>query len=408
MPTAENAQAQSVRREKLPQLDALRGICALMVALNHAEFQSPFRSLSLIRNGALFVDFFFVLSGFIIAYNYQNLSTVPQLGRFMGLRLARVYPLHFVMLIGFLLYECFQWAVATGMHLTLSTPPFSESDSHGFILNLLLLNGVGLRPLSFNVPAWSISTEFWTYLLFGLTTITFAGRTRLQGYVFSAIALAALTILLFVNPEPSLTHDFRFFFPRCVFSFFMGAVLCLVLPARRPLPASELKTAATSSTAGTSWQIVALVMAVIAVSVPGRGSRSAEALEFAAPFVFTFVIAVFARFPDTSVVRWLTRPALVWLGTVSYSIYMVHMLVLLPFEATLRMGFHLPKTSSGIMIHPALGALVSVVYVACVLLLASITYRFVEAPGRDWGRELLTRRRHAARVRTATSGYMKE
>lgn len=404
---------QSVRREKLPQLDVLRGICAVMVALHHAEFRSPLRELNVVLNGALFVDFFFVLSGFIIAYNYENLASLPQLGRFMGLRFARVYPLHVVMLFVFLLYECLQWLIVRMLHIPLSTAPFGDNDAVAFVLNLTLLNGVGLRELSFNVPSWSISAEFWTYLLFGLTVTSVSsltsskeGRGKLHAWLFGGLALASLAVLTLVNPTPNLQHAEHFALPRCIFSFFLGALLCSLMPARPP--AVEGAQPAVRSRLGGALQLAAMALALIAVSLPTPGHNGGP-IELAAPFAFLLVIGVFARFPNTGVVSALTNGPCIWLGTVSYSIYMVHMIVLLPFEAFLRIVLHAPKTEQyGIEIDPLLGTGLSVVYVACVLVLASFTYRFIEAPGREWGRELLRSRRDRPRVQSAAPEYIKE
>jgi peptidoglycan/LPS O-acetylase OafA/YrhL len=59
-------------KPRLPALDAWRGMCALLVALFHLNVLSHFYTLSLIRNASLCVDFFFVLSGFIMRYVYQE------------------------------------------------------------------------------------------------------------------------------------------------------------------------------------------------------------------------------------------------------------------------------------------------------------------------------------------------
>jgi peptidoglycan/LPS O-acetylase OafA/YrhL len=381
-------------REKMPQLDALRGICALMVALHHIEFQWPCRMTGLMRHGALFVDFFFVLSGFIIAYNYKRIATGAELGRFMWLRFMRVYPLHVLMLLVFLAYETAQWLVVQRQHLALGSAPFSDNDSAGFLLNLTLLNGVGLRGLSFNIPAWSISTEFWTYLLFGSIVLACAGREQLRNWLFAAIALAAFAVLCLGNPEPSLTYDYRFFLPRCVLGFFLGALLLSWLDLRG-------KPTRLHGMSATLAQVMSLSVAVAIVVAAWPAARE---LELAAPFAFVFVVGAFARFPETPLARFLVRRPLVWIGRVSYSIYMVHMIVLLAIEAFLRYGLRRHTEPLGIAISPAFGLALVPVYLACVLGAAALTYRFVEAPARAFGRELLQARRLARVTRKLESG----
>src|SRR5882757_7822109 len=87
-------------------LDGWRGVCACLVVLFHFHGHSPVYSSALVRNSYLFVDFFFVLSGFVIAWNYATkLDTWPGVKRFLILRLGRVYPLHLFMLLCFVAYE---------------------------------------------------------------------------------------------------------------------------------------------------------------------------------------------------------------------------------------------------------------------------------------------------------------
>src|SRR5438445_11061004 len=87
-------------------LDSWRGIAACMVALGHLDLLSPYshvHGVPFLSNSWLFVDFFFVLSGFVIAANYQQrLLDGFGVGRFLLLRLGRLYPLHFAVLTLFI------------------------------------------------------------------------------------------------------------------------------------------------------------------------------------------------------------------------------------------------------------------------------------------------------------------
>jgi len=76
--------------------DSWRGICALMVALFHFPTRSMFSQSAFVGGAYLFVDFFFVLPGFVIASSYgSRLSKPDELARFALVRLGRIYPLHF-------------------------------------------------------------------------------------------------------------------------------------------------------------------------------------------------------------------------------------------------------------------------------------------------------------------------
>jgi len=154
------------------QLTGIRLIAAVWVLLYHS--QGPLDTIGLmsipilpdfIRIGRLGVDLFFALSGFILAHTYLN-SLGEQLKakksiRFWWLRLARIYPVHLVMLFvaGFAIVA---QSIVTGEELNRSwlTP-------WDFIKNLLLIQEWGGDPQrGWNFVAWSLSMEWLAYLLF--------------------------------------------------------------------------------------------------------------------------------------------------------------------------------------------------------------------------------------------------
>jgi peptidoglycan/LPS O-acetylase OafA/YrhL len=369
---------------KLPQLDVLRGACALLVVFYHVPFRHPGFEWGGFRNGSLFVDFFFVLSGFIMFHNYRSLPAWSDVRRFMGLRFFRVYPLHLVMIAVFGAYETLQYALVQLYHLSTNTPPFSENNWSALLLNLTLLNGVGIAPLSFNVPSWSISVEFWTYAMFGVSVFALGARRAALLAVFLGIALGSLALLA-TRPVPGLTLHAELFLPRCMFGFFLGAALRMSFT--RPL---GVETA--NSPLGNIAQWVSLVLAVGLVSVVSHDSRW---LELFTPFAFALMIACFVAWPNTGLIRFANSRPLLWLGKVSYSIYMVHMIVLLVIGAVLRVVLHAPLEGEVIRVDEGFGSVALLVSVASVLVVAAITHRFVEEPGRRFGRALLGGRRAA-------------
>jgi len=92
--------------QRFEVLDSLRGVCATMVVLYHLRTPGFIANSPLVFRSSRFVDFFFVLSGFVIAASYgDRLSRGFSIRKFMALRLGRVYPLHIFMLAVFLLFE---------------------------------------------------------------------------------------------------------------------------------------------------------------------------------------------------------------------------------------------------------------------------------------------------------------
>src|SRR5690349_1149576 len=94
-------------KPRFASLDCLRGLFASMVVFHHMVdyTSSPVVHNNFFRYSNLFVDFFFVLSGFVISYSYSSFPTRESLQRFYKKRLLRLYPLHFFLLLVFVLFE---------------------------------------------------------------------------------------------------------------------------------------------------------------------------------------------------------------------------------------------------------------------------------------------------------------
>src|SRR6266851_1584941 len=144
-------------QQRFLALDSLRGICAVLVVIYHFHGDAWVKTIPFVQNAFLFVDFFFVLSGFVIASSYgDRLASGFPVSRFMFLRLGRLYPLHAAVLIAFI-------AIATGKHF--ADPKYSLSEF--WISALLLQTWIPYTPGEmnhWNPPSWSISAEIWIYL----------------------------------------------------------------------------------------------------------------------------------------------------------------------------------------------------------------------------------------------------
>jgi peptidoglycan/LPS O-acetylase OafA/YrhL len=343
-------------------LDSWRGIAACMVALMHVSAYSHIEQLALIRNAYLFVDFFFVLSGFVVASTYQErIAGGFGVGRFMLLRLGRLYPLHLAVLAAFWAYD------------------FPAADRAGTALShLLLVHSLGeVQPTLWNVPSWSISTELFAYLAFALAVS--ATRGKIERLL--AVTLVALPIVIYViNGDMSATH--RVGLVRCLYGFAAGAVAWHVF--------RRFQDRVPSGTAAEAWAVAAVL-----VFVMGFGR---DPLSIAAPAVFAATVLVFAR-QGGAVSRILTRRPFLFLGTVSYSIYMTHY-----FIARRSVEFVAFAKGQGIALFDSLGAdrwtgdVALLIYLGIVIIVSAVTYTFVEAPGRDWVRGLAQRRPRPARA----------
>lgn len=361
-------------------LDSWRGLAALMVAAYHFEANSHLYHISFFRNAFLFVDFFFVLSGFVIAHAYASeIGTARQGAAFMVRRFGRVYPLHFVVLAAFVAVEGLKLILSQGFGINTATPAFDPAGYTPLATlpgHIALTTSLGLHDtLTWNGPDWSISAEFWTYLVFALIVLA-TGRWR--AIAMAAIgAIAALWLVTHARHGIDATYDHGFV--RCVYGFMAGQVL---YAARRHWHGLALPAAS-------AVEFAALILVIAFVTIADR-----SALSYAAPFVFAAATFVFS-YEQGAISRLLLRPAFQHLGETSYSIYMVHAFVWF----VLGMAISVIGRASGVdpwqivwgdgmsrrvLMFPSDGLLdlILLLYLALVLALAALTRRFVEDPGR--------------------------
>lgn len=356
-------------------LEGLRGIAALIVALYHLRIGAE--HVSLIRNGYLFVDLFFVLSGFIMCAAYgQRLGSAEDLRVFLIRRIGRLFPLLIFSTIAFVLAAnaivlAKRILLEQGHAQMLSNPGMLEwliPSAAEIIATITLTHSLGLfDDLILNTPSWSISVEFYAYVLFAALCLALPGRARLLSFALAALLGGVVTVwasatihqCLVQKGCMSVTYDFGF--PRAVFSFFLGA---LSYHASRRLPPlhGALQLA--------SLVLLAAIFAVVD-ALPG--------VAFVLPLVFSMLILSVCA--DQGPLSALLRPQpFQLLGLWSYSIYLMHMPLLLFFE-------NLARRFDG----PVAGLLVLISFVVVLLALSAWTYRYVEDPMRAWFNKLAAR-----------------
>ncbi len=364
-------------------LDSLRGIAALMVALYHFHARGPLDGAAVLRNAWLFVDFFFVLSGFVIAANYrERLAQGFGVLRFMVLRFGRLYPLHLVMLAAFVATEALLALAGAGLGGSGRTPFTGQTAPEAIVTNLLLVQKIGFHTgLTWNGVAWSVSTEFWTYIVYA-AAVALAGPRRLLPLLAMLLAGAAIVGLYLAWPGEWL----RFVdLGRCIQGFATGALVHHLF-ARGVLRMPEASiTPALATVAEVAAASLAVAFVINAATLP---------VHILTPLAFAPAVLVFAL--DRGwISRLLAIRPLVYLGLLSYSIYLTHPFVqsriMLPVAVMLQR--HLPvelvtmATVDGTS-TPVWGtgywqgAAATAVMLLLVVAASATAYRLVEAPGR--------------------------
>ena len=261
-------------------LDGWRGVCACCVVLFHFHGYSPIYESPLVRNSYLFVDFFFVLSGFVIALNYATrLGTWHDLRRFLVLRLGRVYPLHVFMLFCSWLTRRLAWWRAWDSR---RRPRRSRGDAQplAVLSNLFLVQSLHVHDgLTWNGPSWSISTEVWTYVVFALVSVVLG----LRAWMLALAAIAPPLALLYLSGSGmDVTYDWGLI--RCIFGFALGIACYHVHRLRTRHGGPRLNPVAATVAE-------CLIVAAVVAFVSGAGKSPWSLL---APFVFSVAVLVFA------------------------------------------------------------------------------------------------------------------
>jgi peptidoglycan/LPS O-acetylase OafA/YrhL len=334
-------------RIRFVTLDAMRGGAALIVAIAHFSGAIP--------EDYLAVDFFLVLSGFILAHRYLNGAPV-RFRDIVAARIARLYPLHVLTLFGFALVTLVRYR---------SWPEYSDGTAWTFVLNLLLLQNVGLATSeqTWNVPSWSISVEFWVNVAF----FAFVTR-RTPSWLLLAVAGAALAVLaIFQDSLAEMLANYFFVLNsgllRGVLSFLLGVV------AFRAYALGHTRTVP-------GWVrllVFAASLSLVLVARPGW-----ERMDFVAPFVFSACVVLCAD--DSSRWRHWIAP-LAYFGTISYSIYLVHYPIIyaLLYLHVVAIGLHAPAWTIELLFGQSSKL---VAYLCIVLVVSHLTFTWFERPSR--------------------------
>ncbi|GAB3639598.1 acyltransferase [Spirosoma arcticum] len=368
----------------LTTLTPLRGIAALLMVVFHFNLMvmpviNP-AITQLHRRWYLLVDFFFVLSGFIMVYVYGSgfaeRVSGASFGRYMAARFARVYPLHLLTLLW--LVAVYGWLVGLN-GVKLDTVTQSVFDPAAILLHVFMLHGFNTAwTATWNTPAWSIGSEWLMYLLFPFLMPVFRRIPMVGKWVLVALVAclyAYLTRPLATGPlfKPWLLHIswmidnimFPESFFRCLAGFLLGMITHELY--QQQWAKSQLKSG---------------------IVFGGLGVGLAVAYHFLLPDLLTIwvfpLLILGAAYTTGRVATLLKTKPFQRLGDWSYSIYMVHIPIMFTFLAVQLTKPPAPKTGPTAVVYGPQGPITCLIYVVLVLAVSALTYRFVEVPARRW------------------------
>ena len=327
-------------KHRFEVLDIFRGIFASMVVLFHlsAFSDTPILNNEFIYNSDMFVDFFFVLSGFVIVYNYQDISSLNQLKIFLTKRLVRVYPLHLLMLVIFLIIEASKHSASAYVHV--NKLENTNNNIYSFFTNLFLINSVQLfniQDVSWNIPSWSISAEVVSYTVFGLTMVLLS-QYKLQSrrnIFFFIIIFVSVVLLVNVTHTFKINYSYNYGFLRGIIGFFSGAICYFVFSKFYTTAKSAKKTIFTITEIGI---LIILFLMTCYGAILKEVGLIYEVAFFAGILIFSF--------EKGSISQSLKKSTFLKnIGTYSYSIYMTHALLLSLFNIVFIRILKFPPSS---------------------------------------------------------------
>jgi peptidoglycan/LPS O-acetylase OafA/YrhL len=383
-------------------LDGLRGVSAIAVVLFHAPIAFHLFDSPLVREAYNFVDFFFVLSGFVIAHAYgDRLATGTQFAEYMLRRVARLWPLHLVTLAAALAVEIAIYLSATRLGIELRPSFVGERSLTLLLPNALLLHGWAPLIMSWNAPSWSISAEFLAYIIFGMVMVLARSRTTMVG---ATILGLAWFVSLSLAPDDAMYAGLPGL--RAVCGFFAGVLMHRVFTqAGRPNWSMALAT---------SLEIAAVIsIAAFLVFVSRK-----ETTPWVTP-VFAATVYIFAA-ERGALSRLLKASLPQLLGRLSYSIYLTHAVLIsasilvfmiagealgldlltpaqVLYSAAVERGIDWLVLDIG---SPWANDLLVGAQIAIVICVSMVTYRRIELPGQIAFRSLGERPRPNAEATT--------
>ena len=352
-----------MQTQRFHSLDLFRGIAALTVALGHfiidgiiaPDGQIPqAHEAGIIWNFSFIyaVDFFLVLSGFVLAHSYLHRMEIT-FRDFALRRFFRMYPLHLLTLL-----------VTLGLFALFGL----SAETKDILLHVFFIQNMGLGPdsLTLNIPSWTISIEFWINIAAFILLLVIRPNKRIVQILLLVIACVCFALLykfsghLDVNQQTSMGF-LNWGLLRCSGAFILG-----FLTYRLYLRCQSWQPAA--------WLVGLAILSFLAIilALPGHALAG-----FATPFVFCGIVLVLAC--SDHMTRGVSQP-LVLLGDISFSIYLVHDPILRCFRET-----GLEKS-----------LLTGLGFLAVVLIISTLTYKLFERPVYRWSLSKTARFRRAA------------
>lgn len=310
--------------EKLPALTSLRFIAAAMIACAHSlvTFLASFSFIAKHSHhieASLFqgVSFFFVLSGFILAYVYPKLLR-QDIKKFLWARFARIWPAHILAMFLFLLLVGNK-----------TSPPIYE-----WMLNILMLHAWFpniVINFSFNGVSWSISTEFFFYFCFPMLIYKLRSSWSYKLLMTLIMLIAMILLCHILHFAYLLCHSLVYINPLSrLFEFMLGMSLVFVFYI--------MKDKNISFFYGSCIEIVAITLLLFSICItpwlsnkfePDLGLAAADWIKYSGSCLAIGLMIVVMACQKGFISKMLSLRFFVVSGEISYAFYLIHLTIFL-------------------------------------------------------------------------------
>ena len=383
---------QNVYLESKPRyeiLDGLRGVAALMVVLFHIfETYSKGPQYQIINHGYLAVDFFFVLSGFVVGYAYDDRWDRMTTWGFFKRRLTRLHPM---VIAGTLVGAALFFYSGNAFPLTQQIPFWKFALC--LVMGLLIIpcpNSLDIRGWgelnSFNGPVWTLTLEYignilYAFILRRLPKIALAILAVACAFFTLDVTLGWNVFGLFDEPHYtviggwSLTPDQIYIgFTRLLYPFLCGLLISRILPQYR----SEKNPSGSPIhlRGGFWWCALAIVFLLAMPNIGGKmGPLDGGYQALCILILFPLIVLAGAGSKTTDAK---STAVCKWLGDISYPIYITHYPLMY-----IQMGWAAENPNAPVWMH----VMVNLGIVFMSIVLAWGLLKIYDEPVRDWLKE---------------------
>ena len=327
--------------KRLFALDVSRGFAALAVVVWHWQHfayigsalpqdfdraSQPFYEIlkMFYATGAMGVDYFFHLSGFIFFWLYRDSikQKLTSFRKFWIQRISRLYPLHFVTL---LIVALLQWAYTLRVG---NSFVYSSNDLYHFILNLSFISKWGFESgHSFNYPVWSVSIELLLYLVF------FVAAYKRQGGPLFCLSVSIISFIIAHYAQHAVFRGLSMFF---LGGFVFHSTVAISTKLHKLKVLIYLIAVLAWSLVIINFYVFDLSSYLLKFSIPGK----ILLIGFPGYILFPFTVCGLALF---EIEKGQILKSLSWIGDITYSSYLLHFPLQLIFGLTVSYGFLNPE-----------------------------------------------------------------